>query len=154
MELIVEQIPRDDTRSCVFISTIPPFPYVFLLVRFLLPFVFREITILVSRHSGSVLYLATKDVRVELNQAIGLNNSLFNEFVTFDVGIPKYTSKKKERGEIKIQYIDGDITQLFFPIQNSLLYLLYCYYIYLFATYILSMFDMAITLSKWNVEYY
>lgn len=35
---------------------------------------------------------SNKDVRVELNQAIGLNNSPLNEFVTSDVGIPKYST--------------------------------------------------------------
>lgn len=117
----------------------PPFSLrLFARTFFLFPFVSREIIILVSRHSGPFLYLATKDVRVELNRAIGLNNSLFNEFETFDVGIPKYSSGKKEREERKVQYIDSNIAQIFFLIQDSLLYLLL---LYLSATYMF-MFDM------------
>lgn len=108
----------------------PPFLYVFLLVRFFLSlFVSREITILVSRDTP-FLYLATKDVRVELNQAIGLNNSLFNEFVTVDVGIPKYSSRKREREEKEKYSTLIHIGQIFFPIQDSLLYLLFLQHTY------------------------
>lgn len=109
---------------------IPLFSFSLRFFLFICPLLFvREITISMSRHSDSFLYLATKDVRVELNQAIGLNNSLLNEFVTFDVGI----SKCSPFGE-KEKYMHASISHNFlFDRRFFIIYCLCNIYMYVYC---------------------
>lgn len=81
-----------------------------------------------------------KDVRVELIHDIGLNNSLLNEFVTFDVGIREYFSGGRVRSETATSHT-------FYFRSKPLRYLSR-------ATYMSTGFDTAIAPRKRNVKRY